>query len=188
MQCDFVDFTRDAVPTWFRELTDQVIAFGSDYEYEMGEPVDRFGMKVDVQLERRRADSFVFLNQKSNSIKVMGQKMLLNVQEADLAPRYRITVRIDFIDVFGKKHSMSKDIHLLVAHLNYSIGAREQVLFLGDPSLLAVEIPFFERDHEARDDAPTVFIVSKSISGEVMLAFSEELDRVLDHVGRLADQ
>ena len=46
MACDAKIIKMDATPLWFSQLSDQVIAFGKDFEYKLGKPEDNYGNEV----------------------------------------------------------------------------------------------------------------------------------------------
>ena len=52
-------YIKDRMPKWMVELEDQVIAFGHDFTYEMGLPVDNFGIPIQVEVNIRKAKGFV---------------------------------------------------------------------------------------------------------------------------------
>ena len=95
----------------------------------MGLPVDRYGNFIDVSA---RLDSaarpFAKFSSKFNNIKIDGDMM----QHRDL-PRYRATIMVDFIDVFGVQQTFRKDIQLVVAHLNFpKVTIQDRLLFTDD--------------------------------------------------------
>ena len=50
MACDTKIIKMDATPLWFSQLSDQVIAFGKDFEYKLGKPEDNYGNEVQVKV------------------------------------------------------------------------------------------------------------------------------------------
>ena len=93
---------------------------------------------------------------------------------------------MDFIDIFGKQWTLRKDIHFLVAQLNFPNISFSDTLLFTDDSSIDFEIPFFEY-RDKPPTAPKAFIVSKSMEGEVNIAFSEELERIDEYRKMLKD-
>ena len=96
--CFSLSYIKDSMPQWMVELEDQVIAFGYDYTYAMGLPVDNYERPIKVIVNFRKADFVSYSKDQTNSLIVTGRKM-----KDTYVTSYKVTVETVFIDVFGQE-------------------------------------------------------------------------------------
>ena len=96
------------------------------------------------------------------------------MHESDIH-RYRIIVRVNFIDIFGSQQSFKRTFHLVIAHMNFpSIKLHDKVFFLGDESI-DFETPDYGLLYVEEKQNPEAFVVSKSSNGKINIAFNKTL-------------
>ena len=127
--CQAKGFLGDRTPAWINQLGDRLIAFGQDYVFKMGEPVNSYGWPVDVEVNLREASSFAtFTGGSQNAIILDGNKM----KDPDKS-HYWVTIEVFLIDSFGMEKYYRRDINLIVINVAF-------------PSMVSNEIVIFKRE------------------------------------------
>ena len=94
--------------------------------------------------------------------------------------RYRIIVRVNFIDIFGSQQLFKRTFHLVIAHMNFpAIRLDDKIYFLGDEAI-DFETPDYGLLYEEEKQNPEAFVVSKSSDSKINIAFSKALKVVED--------